>query len=142
MLLGALVLAGLISIGLYTWDAHARQLEANLRPQPLAPLAAAPPTSAPPPTTPAVPVAAATGDPTAGKAAFLKTCFGCHPDGNAGIGPALHGPAFSSRYPDNTAIAAVVRGGHGRMPAFSSSLLSDADLENVIAYIRSLPGAQ
>ena len=47
MLVGGLLLAVLISIGLYRWDASARTAEANLRPQPMAPLAATSPQPAP-----------------------------------------------------------------------------------------------
>ena len=140
LLVGALAVASLISIGLYNWDVNARQEEASLRPQPLAPLAALPPTPTPIAvlTVGSAPAPVAPGDATAGKATFLKTCFGCHPNGNAAIGPALYGAAFSARYPDNAAIEAVIRGGRGRMPAFASSQLADDDLANIIAYLRSL----
>jgi mono/diheme cytochrome c family protein len=142
MLLGGLALAAVISIGLYRWDVGARQAEASLRPQPVAPLAAA--AAAPPTTAPAAQPAAippSSGDVAAGQAKFLTTCFGCHPNGNAGIGPALHGPAFVARYPDDAAITALVRGGRGGMPAFGPDKLSDTDLTNIIAYLRSLPAA-
>jgi mono/diheme cytochrome c family protein len=142
MLLGGVALAVVISVGLYRWDASARQAEASLRPQPVAPLAAAAtalPTSLP--AAPPVSVPPSAGDVSAGQAKFLTTCFGCHPNGNAGIGPALHGTAFASRYPDDAAITGLVRGGRGGMPAFGSDKLSDADMTNVIAYVRSLPAA-
>jgi mono/diheme cytochrome c family protein len=141
LLVSALAIAVLISIGLYNWDARARQEEASLRPQPLAPLAAPPPTMLALPTLASPPVARASGDATVGKATFLKTCFGCHPNGNAAIGPALYGTAFSARYPDNAALEAVIRGGRGGMPAFNSSQLTDDDLANIIAYVRSLAAA-
>jgi len=141
LLLGALALAVVISIGLYNWDTRARQAEASLRPEPLAPLAAASPTAVLTASIPqTVPISVAGGDAAAGQATFQSTCNGCHPNANAGIGPALNGPAFSTRYPDNSAIAAVVRSGRGAMPAFSQTLLSDSDLTNVIAYLRSLSG--
>jgi mono/diheme cytochrome c family protein len=142
MLLGGLVLAVVISIGLYRWDIGARQAEASLRPQPVAPLAAAAtplPTTAPAAQPASMPPTG--GDVAAGQAKFLTTCFGCHPNGNAGIGPALHGEAFAARYPDEAAIAALVRAGRGGMPAFGSDKLSDADLTNIIAYLVSLPAA-
>ena len=140
LLVGALAAAALISIGLYSWDVRARQEEASLRPQPLAPLASAP-TQLAIPTLASPPVAQASGDASVGKATFLKTCFGCHPNGNAAIGPALYGAAFAARYPDNAALEAVIRGGRGGMPAFNSSQLTDDDLANIIAYVRAIPAA-
>jgi mono/diheme cytochrome c family protein len=100
----------------------------------LAAAATAPPTSVAAAQPTSSPLSA--GDVAAGQAKFLTTCFGCHPNGNAGIGPALHGSAFAARYPDDGAISALVRGGRGGMPAFGPDELSDADLTNIIAYVR------
>ncbi len=142
LLIAALVGAVVIVVGLYAWDSNARAAEAALRPAPVAPLAAAAQT----PNLPLVsvsPQASATGpvaggDATAGQAVFARTCNSCHPNADAGIGPALYGPQFATRYPDDAAIAAVVRQGRGGMPAFSGTQLSDEDLANVIAYLRGL----
>ena len=142
----ALVAAVVIVVGLYAWDSNARAAEAALRPAPVAPLApvaqtpSLPIVSASPATSP-VPGAGGpitNGDAAAGKAVFATTCNSCHPNANAGIGPALYGPQFAARYPDDAAVAAVIRQGKGGMPAFSSSQLSDQDLANVIAYLRGL----
>jgi len=143
MLVAGLVVAVLLAIALYRWDSTQREAEASLRPQPVAPLAVSSAQPAPvaaiaaSPQVVAAPPSAA-GDTAAGQAVFQTKCNACHPGANAGIGPALNGAAFTTRYPDNAAIAAVVRAGRGGMPAFSAAGLSDADLTNVIAYLRSL----
>jgi mono/diheme cytochrome c family protein len=82
--------------------------------------------------------AVASGDATAGQAVFAKTCDRCHSNANAGMGPALYGAQFSSRYPDDAGVAGVIRRGKGGMPAFSTAQLSDQDMEDVIAYLRGL----
>src|SRR5437867_750100 len=138
LLIGALVVAVLIVIGLYRWDAGAREAEAALRPAPVAPLA-------PPAQTPGVPLAASSpvalsiaaeapgGDIAAGQQVFTSMCNSCHPNANAGIGPALHGSAFAARYPDDATLISVIRQGKGGMPAFPASQLSDQDLTHVVA---------
>jgi mono/diheme cytochrome c family protein len=139
LLIGGVALAVLISIGLYNWDVTQRAAEASLRPQPVAPLAVASPTSQPSPVAAAAtPAAQPAGDASAGAATFQTQCNTCHPSARAGIGPALYGAAFAARYPDDAALSAVVRNGRGGMPAFATTRLSDQDLENVVAYLRSL----
>jgi len=142
-LIGALLLAGVLVIGLYAWDSGARTAEAALRPPPVAPLALALPTPFLP-LRAASPVASqarsslAPGDATAGQQPFAPRCNSCHPGANAGIGPALYGPQLVDRYPDDGALAAVIRQGKGGMPGFSSDQLSDQDLTNIIAYLHGL----
>ncbi len=144
LVVGALVLGVLIVFGLYRWDVAARQAEAALRPAPVAPLAPAAQTSAVPVggASSAPPTLAATlpsdGDAAAGQLAFARACNACHPNANAGIGPALHGSAFASRYPDDAALIGVIRQGKGGMPAFGPDQLSGPDLTNVVTYLRSL----
>jgi mono/diheme cytochrome c family protein len=108
LLVAALVLVGLAVVGLYRWDAAG-----------IAPTASG-------------------NDAAVGQRVFATTCNSCHPNANAGIGPALHGSAFASRYPDDNLLVAVIRQGKGGMPAFSPSELSDVDLAHVVAYMRSL----
>lgn len=111
---------------------------ASLTPSPSAsagsPTAAATPSAAPTNT----PSLASIGDPVAGQKVFASTCDQCHPNANAGVGPALHGPAFSARFPDNTSLEAFIRAGKDVMPAFPPSALSDTNLNNIVAYLRSL----
>src|SRR5438093_5107215 len=145
LLIGAVVLALLGVIGLYAWDAAARTAEAALRPPPVAPLALAQQTPALPRVAPSPvnsPAASsgplAAGDPTAGQRVFAAQCNSCHPGANAGIGPALYGPQFAERYPEDGPIAAVTRQGKGGMPALAPDQLSNQDLADTIAYLRGL----
>ncbi|MBI2862222.1 MAG: cytochrome c [Chloroflexi bacterium] len=90
------------------------------------------------PTTTGGTVAPTKGNAAAGQAVFQTSCNACHPGGGQGVGPALQGPAFASKYPTDDAISKVVRQGMGVMPAFSPDRLSDQQLADVIAYVRSL----
>ncbi|MDO8671821.1 MAG: cytochrome c [Dehalococcoidia bacterium] len=76
----------------------------------------------------------------AGRAGFEKSCSVCHPGGNKGIGPALNAPDFKTRYPQDAEVAKVIRNGRNVMPAWSTSQVSDDELQAVIAFIRSLSG--
>jgi mono/diheme cytochrome c family protein len=71
---------------------------------------------------------------------FAANCNSCHPSANAGLGPALHGPSFTAHFPDNGPLIAVIRNGRSgtAMSAFPSSSISDADLNALVAYLRSL----
>lgn len=145
LLIASIVAAILIVIGLYAWDTSARAAEASLRPAPVPPLAL-------PIETPRLPLVASSpvasaapaggqltpGDATAGQRAFAAQCSSCHPGANAGIGPALYGPQFAERYPDDGPLAAVIRQGKGGMPAFAPDQISDQDLSNIVAYLRGL----
>ncbi len=73
-----------------------------------------------------------TGDATAGADVFANFCEGCHPGGGSGVGPDLHGRTDSP-----AEIRALIRHGEDRMPAFGPDQISDADLENVLAHLRS-----
>lgn len=73
-----------------------------------------------------------TGDPAAGAEVFANFCEGCHPGGSAGVGPDLHGRTDSP-----AEIRALIRHGEDRMPAFGPDQISDEDLENVLAHLRS-----
>jgi len=143
LLIGALLLAAALVVGLYVWDRTARTAEAALRPQPVAALAAPPTTSLPrdvvsPVASPQPSARPAAGDAGTGQRMFAPLCNSCHPGANAGIGPALYGPQFAQRYPEDAALAAVVRRGKGGMPAFSPAQLSDQDMADLIAYLRGL----
>ena len=99
---------------------------------PAAPTSAAPAaTAAPPASASAAPSGA--GDVTAGKAVFDQNCNACHPGGDRGAGPALRGKNLAA-----ARITRQVRNGGGSMPAFSTSQISDQQLNNLIAYVDSL----
>lgn len=91
-------------------------------------------------------VAQVKGDLARGKKAYNKAaCEGCHPGGGNSINPKrpLKGAAFLKRFPDDRSLAAFIRKGDADkgMPGFGPQDLSENDLRDVIAYIRSLtPG--
>ncbi|MBI2863403.1 MAG: cytochrome c [Chloroflexi bacterium] len=90
-------------------------------------------------TAPASTGASSTGSATAGKAVFDRNCTSCHPGGNKGVGPALNTADFKQRSPQDSDVETVIRKGKGAlMPAFSTGQVSDSDLKNLVAYIRSL----
>ncbi len=83
----------------------------------------------------AAPAAAGAGNATAGQRVFTQQCNVCHTNGGrvAGIGPKLAG----ANIPDAT-IQSNVRNGKGAMPAFSTEQVSDQQLSDLVAYIKSL----
>lgn len=71
------------------------------------------------------------GNAEAGKAVFATNCNVCHPNGGAAVGPALKGK-------EADAIKKQVRNGGAQMPPFPASKISDQQLEDIIAYIKTL----
>lgn len=90
------------------------------------------PTTAPAPVTTTAPVG---GDVSAGKTVFDGRCTACHPGGQAGVGPSLVG--ISTRMTDQQ-ITDTIRRGRGMMPAFPPAQVSDAQLADIIAFLKSL----
>lgn len=91
----------------------------------------------------AMPAACAKGDPVHGKQVFTaQTCGMCHVAGGNMICPEkpLKGASFQKKYPNDSMVADVIR--HGvkgtSMDSFGKDKLPDADLQDVVAYIRSL----
>src|SRR5438045_9618956 len=79
--------------------------------------------------------AARIGDPEVarGRVVFMNRCNRCHPGGEAGLGPALNDkplPQFVTKM--------QIRQGLGAMPAFPATQLSDADMNAVVAYVRTI----
>ena len=139
LLIGALALAALLAIGLYAWDSNARSVELALRPQPVAPFAGTGQTAKLVGGAPASSGARSlAGDPAAGQRVFLVWCNACHPGASAGVGPALRGPQFAERYPDDGPLTTIIRQGAGSMRPFPPDHLSDQDLANTLAYLRGL----
>ncbi len=70
-----------------------------------------------------------------------RTCAVCHPNGENTLHPyrPLKGPEFLARYKEDTQIEQLIRTGVPRagMPSFSKAQLSDKDMKDLIAYIRS-----
>lgn len=75
------------------------------------------------------------GDARRGSALYAERCAACHADDGRGgtMGVALAGRHVLDRAPD---LAAAVRAGRGRMPAFEST--TDAEVADMVAYLRSL----
>lgn len=86
------------------------------------------PTKAPPAAT-----QAPAGGAASGQAVFQKNCEPCHPGGEAGVGPSLKA---STKSVDE--IKTQVRQGKGQMPAFDRQTISDAELEALATYVKSL----
>jgi mono/diheme cytochrome c family protein len=85
--------------------------------------------------------AAPSGDPKNGKELFLKyTCYGCH-----GFS-AQNGPAGNRLNPmrfSQANFTALVRnpGAPNRMPPYSAKVISDAQLADIYAFLKTLPDA-
>ena len=68
-----------------------------------------------------------------GQQAFMRFCNGCHPGGEAGLGFAINNkplPGWAIRF--------QVRNGLGVMPAFSGDIISDEQLTELVAYLKTL----
>ncbi len=86
----------------------------------------------------AAPVAMA-GDPlAAGKQVYDRYCMGCHGVNGEGMMPGMPNFSLGERL-DTTDrdLAERIRQGNGVMPGFAG-ILSDGEIDDVIAYIRSL----
>ena len=81
---------------------------------------------------------APTGDAGRGGAAFKADgCWECH--GTTGAGGGWQGPRIAP-YPIGwPAFAAQLRHPRARMPPYSDKVLTDADMADVYAYLRSIP---
>jgi mono/diheme cytochrome c family protein len=92
---------------------------------------------------PAAPGTAGPADPASGASLFERNCSPCHGDEAQGVnGPPLHNSAYIQGT-DPTAIAQVVAGGliPQGMPAWlqaNGGPLTDAQINNVIAYLKTL----
>ena len=70
---------------------------------------------------------------THGKQLFQRFCYKCHPNGEAGLGPALNNKAMPE-----FAVEAQIRKGVGAMPAFGHHVISDADVRAIADYVTEL----
>jgi mono/diheme cytochrome c family protein len=78
---------------------------------------------------------AAQGDATAGAQAWAsKPCAGCHgANAEGGVGPKLAGTSL----PFDTVKNAVRNGRGGEMPKFSADQVSDTDIANIYAWLKT-----
>jgi mono/diheme cytochrome c family protein len=68
-----------------------------------------------------------------GRIVYMAKCNHCHPGGEAGLGPALNDkplPPFLMK--------TQIRAGLGAMPAFSPAEISSADVDAIIAYLKTI----
>lgn len=93
------------------------------------------PSSAPAPAATAAPAATTAGDPAAGQKVWAsQPCSGCHgANAEGGSAPKL---AATARSYDR--VLAQVRKGGGPMPAFPADQISDQDVQNLYAWLKSL----
>jgi mono/diheme cytochrome c family protein len=83
------------------------------------------------------PAASAAGDAEKGKQAFMADgCWSCHGyDGHGGAGPKL----APRPLPAATFIAIVRHPPASGMPTYTSKMLSDAQLTDILAYLKTIP---
>ena len=82
-------------------------------------------------------LAAAQGNVEKGKTLWVKDgCYSCHgTDGHGGVGPKLAPKPMAA-----AAFIAIVRHPPASgMPTFSAKVIPDADLNDMLAYLRSIP---
>lgn len=68
-----------------------------------------------------------------GQVVFNRNCEGCHPGGEAGLGPMLNSfpaPGFLIKF--------QVRRGLGAMPAFPPTVIAGGDLDAIVAYMMAM----
>lgn len=79
------------------------------------------------------PVQLTEADDVRGEQVFMRFCNGCHPGGEAGLGPALNNkilPGFLIKF--------QVRRGLGVMPSFSDGVIGDEELDDLVGYLIAL----
>jgi mono/diheme cytochrome c family protein len=84
--------------------------------------------------------ARAAGDAQKGKVAFVKNgCWQCHDFAGEGSIATSNGRVIARTALPLDAFKAFVRTTNGPMPPFRPEILSDDDLDNIYAYLQSLP---
>jgi len=84
----------------------------------------------------------AVGDIRSGRELYIANCAACH--SSSGVGAALPAGHVAPSLLDTapTQVAEAARVGPGLMPPFSSSVLSDQQLDAVVTYVQSLSANQ
>jgi mono/diheme cytochrome c family protein len=143
----ATVLGLALSLAIFMQDQANRAARDASAQRPSASAATAPPPAAAPPASAAAsaagavseaaakvparpPAPSAAADPSAGSTVFATNCGACHPNGGAGLGPTLLELS-------DDALTSGTREGVGMMPAFTLDRLSDQQLQDIIAFLRS-----
>lgn len=87
----------------------------------------------------AAPSGADAGNAARGKQLFVKDgCYECH--GYVAQGGSSFGPRLAPDPPPWQAIAAYIRKPAGSMPPYVSKLVPDQDVQDIYAYLKSIPG--
>lgn len=139
LILAGLLAGGAVSVGLYRWESATRstaQPATALPAAPELPLPTAVRSNGP------LPAPGAAADLTAGQALYARLCDACHPGGGSGLGPALFGLEFKARYADDESLGAVIREGLDNMPGFPETRISEAELVELIPFLRQLAGPE
>ena len=81
------------------------------------------------------------GDPAEGKRLFLADgCYQCH--GTTGAGGGMAGPTLAPGPLPLEGVKAKLRTASGRMPVYTAALISDAQIADIVAYLRSIPAGK
>ena len=86
------------------------------------------------------PSAAFAADAAKGKAAFTKYgCWQCH--GTLGQGSPVSGPKLAPQPMPYEAMSSFVRNSNRAMPPYREAVLPNADLQDIHAYLASIPNS-
>ncbi|MFL6605379.1 MAG: c-type cytochrome [Steroidobacteraceae bacterium] len=78
------------------------------------------------------------GDVANGKRLFMTYgCYECH--GTVGAGGGVAGPRLAPNPLPLVAVKAKLRTPSGRMPVYSQTVLKDAEIADIYAYLQSIP---
>lgn len=81
------------------------------------------------------------GNPAEGRRLFLADgCYQCHGTTGAGGGPA--GPTLAPNPLPLAAMLAKLRTPSGRMPVYTPGVVSDAQIADIVAYLKSIPAGR
>jgi mono/diheme cytochrome c family protein len=81
------------------------------------------------------------GDAANGRKLFMTVgCYECH--GTTGAGGGFAGPKLAPNPLPFLAVKAKLRAASGRMPAFSETVLKDAEIADIYAYLQSIPSGR
>jgi mono/diheme cytochrome c family protein len=85
-----------------------------------------------------IPIAGAGSQPRPqqGKAVFERVCSVCH--GREGRGDAGPGPSLVPLEKEYNEVLGIVREGTGEMPPIPQERISDEDVKQIVAYLKSL----
>lgn len=71
-----------------------------------------------------------------GQQIFIRSCNTCHAGGKAGMGPDLS--KLSEHFPTDDKLKKFLRTGVGAMPPQPKDVLNDAELDNLVQYLREM----